>query len=195
MRHVLRYTINSTKARRHRDTLAHAVSINSAQHLRAGLVIDASFAGELSQSEANFTVFRLFKLNILSDEGVDQILVSSAFFDEFLIQHQAELLGDFHNLLDVEHRSSVNDCCEGLVHILRRSVFLNVGEPALDLITHGVDHIVDGGLVFIVDQVLSPDFGVDFLSLFKVLADLVLALGDLTKEFVLVDVEACLALA
>lgn len=58
-----------------------------------------------------------------------------------------------------------------------------------------MDHIVDRGLVFIVDQVLSPDLSIDFLPLFKVLTDLVLALGNLTKELVLVDVEACLALA
>jgi hypothetical protein len=72
-----------------------------------------------------------------------------------------------------------------------------------------VDNIVDRGLVLIVDQTLNlleitrllhwrfltyPDLSVDFLPSFQVLADRVLALGNLAKEFVLVDVKACLAL-
>jgi hypothetical protein len=48
LRHVLRYSIDSTETWRHGDTLTDAVSINCAQHLRTGLVIDVSLVGELS---------------------------------------------------------------------------------------------------------------------------------------------------
>lgn len=87
LRHVLRYNVASAETRRHGDALTDTVSINCAQHLRTGLVIDVSLGGELSQPQANLTIFRLFKLNILCDEGVDQIFVSSALLDELLVQH------------------------------------------------------------------------------------------------------------
>lgn len=65
----------------------------------------------------------------------------------------------------------------------------------MDLVTHGVNDIVNRSFIFIVNQVLSPNFGIDFLSSFQMLADRVLSLGDLSKEFVLVNVKTGLSLS
>jgi len=86
----------------------------------------------------------------------------------------------------------MNDRRKSLVHILRCTEFLNLGESAVDLVAHGRNHVVNGDHVLLVEQGLSPDLGVDFVALLEVGRDVISSFRNLAQLLRSVDVQSCL---
>jgi hypothetical protein len=73
----------------------------------------------------------------------------------------------------------MDDGCEGLSHVWRRSKLLDEVTSTNNLIAHRGDNIINRYLSFFVDERLGPNFGVDLALGVKVLAYVVLVLSDL----------------
>lgn len=88
----------------------------------------------------------------------------------------------------------MDHCGKRRIHILRRSEFLDLSQSSVDLVTHGGDNIVHRNHVLFVDKSFSPNFGIDFIALFQVFADIVLLLSNSLQLFASMDIHPCLSL-
>ena len=70
----------------------------------------------------------------------------------------------------------------------------NLGQPAIDLIAHRGDHIVDGDQVLLIDESLAPNLRVHLVAGLEVLADVILLLRDARQLLATVDIHARLRL-
>jgi len=84
----------------------------------------------------------------------------------------------------------LNNCRKGLVHVCWWSELGDLSEPAIDLITHGRNNIVNRYPILLIDEGLDPNLGVDLLASLEVLADVILLLGDRAELLRAVDVDA-----
>ena len=85
-------------------------------------VINVALLCKLDHAENNFSIFRLLKVDILSNNWVDKIVVGIALFHELRCQYFLKGRANLKKLLYIELGCGVDDRSERLVHVLGSSM-------------------------------------------------------------------------
>lgn len=86
---------------RWRDALSLAVAQQLGLALLCWRVVNVPFLSEHDELHDNFALLGVFVIDVLSDERIEQVVVSVALFHESVFQAQTQHLGHLHELLDV----------------------------------------------------------------------------------------------
>ena len=112
------WSIGATNALRRRNSLSEAVGVQSSAALVRWSVVDIALFSELDHAEDDLAIFWLFKVDVLSDDGIDQIVVCITFFHELWSQYFRKSFSHLKQFFDVKFGSRVYYCRERLVHVL-----------------------------------------------------------------------------
>ena len=153
-------------------------------------VLYVSFFGEVDHSKDYFTILWLLKVDIICNDRIDQVVVSITLSHKLGIENPSKHFSDFDKFFDVKFWCGMNNCSESIVHILWSSKFLNLSESAVDLVAHCRNNVIDGNHALFIDQSFGPDLCINFVSSFKMSADVILFLCNSSQLFTSVNVDA-----
>ena len=89
-------------------------------------IVNISHLCDLAQFKYDSALFRSLVINVLCDDGVEQIVISVELFHHVLVEQNFELLADFNQFINVNLGRTVNNGGESLVHVLGCSTYTRV---------------------------------------------------------------------
>mmetsp|Transcript_815 Transcript_815/g.867 ORF Transcript_815/g.867 Transcript_815/m.867 type:complete len:224 (+) Transcript_815:363-1034(+) len=161
--------------------IVQASSVEIAHELlvsfRGRLVVNVALLGNGHQLQDLLTFLRDLQVYILYNYLIDTAFICIALHDKFLSEKDTQLLSHIVQLIHFHPWSRIYNSVESGMHILGRAELSDLLEPTVELVAHDRHNIIARNQVLLIDQSLSPDLSIDFISCLQVLGYVIFLLG------------------